>query len=59
MTIVVPFKEGTVPGLQPQGGFFRKQRDSVPFESGLESTANGNLPGLQACTEAAEGRMGW
>ena len=25
MTIVVPFKEGTVPGLQPQGGFLRDQ----------------------------------
>ena len=24
-TIVVPFKEGTVPGLQPQGGFLREQ----------------------------------
>ena len=24
MTIVVPFKEGTVPGLQPQGGFLRE-----------------------------------
>ena len=25
MTIVVPFKEGTVPGLQPQGGFLGEQ----------------------------------
>ena len=25
MTIVGPFKEGTVPGLQPQGGFLREQ----------------------------------
>ena len=25
MTIVVPFKEGTVPGSQPQGEFFREQ----------------------------------
>ena len=24
-TIVVPFKEGTVPGLQPQGGLLREQ----------------------------------
>ena len=24
MTIAVPFKEGTVPGLQPQGGLLRK-----------------------------------
>ena len=36
--IVVPFKEGTVPGLQPQGGFLKEQEGSVPFKSSLERT---------------------
>ena len=41
MTIVVPFKEGTVPGLQPQGEFLKEQEGLCTLqEQPRENTAH-------------------
>ena len=45
MTIVVPFKEGTVPGSQPQGGFLREQEGFCTLQE--QPRTNTAVPLLQ------------
>ena len=40
MTIVLPFKEATVPGLQPQGGLLREQEGLCMYPSRTASREN-------------------
>ena len=47
MTMVVPFKEGTVPGLQPQGGFLREQEGTCTLKNSVERTMV--LPVMYVC----------
>ena len=37
-----PFKEGTVPGLQPQGGFLTEQEGFCTLQHSLERTLSGS-----------------
>ena len=54
MTIVVPFKEGTVPGLQPQGRFLREQERLCTLQWTNTDTMHAHTPihnGLNDCRQ--------
>lgn len=50
MTVVVPFEEGTVPGLWAQEGLLRSKKGSVPIRIGEERENTGEGGTYLLCT---------